>query len=757
VVDVSLLQSKLSGELGQSVNVEELSTSNDILDAAVVSVGRFGIVYAYVLEIISEKGKVVIEERNESTWNTEKMDLLTNVTNAAANKEFFQIVINPHERADTDHTCYVTTHRVMDGDPTRGRPPDIPYVIDERQSGFEPLMQNVCGTTITPELLAIQGLLIQAAIALSPITPVPGTELVGAIPFLRAVESIGRIGPDHLIGDAIADVLNLVTDVGLPGVVEMVTAAMLGGGQRPWMVKGTRFEIADFFDYDLDCYRGDSVELFFEVNAMLPSKIDSILQVFKELRSRGIPIGAYVALRFMAKSRALLGLARWNPTCSVEISMLRGLHGNTEALMRLQDAAFDNDGNVHWGQQNDLSQRQVETRFGNALEKWRRVLEDLEGTSLLFSTPFTNQHGLEVQLRNPNWTGWQSLDLEAKSSPSVVSGWGDQPSEIFCQNSSGRIMSRKRPSDSSDSGWTIVHHDQVKGRPVVLRSKDGRIELFVLFPDNRIKHCWQEGQPGGQWSTWDTLGLGDIGDIESDASIAAHTDGRLELFARAGPINQGRLFHCWAHWTNGPWSNFGARGNEQIISMPSVCHRSNFNTDQLIVVAKDGDGRVIEKHQIGASGDSGWSEWTEILPSLVDHTSGSTIAVEVSGTGATAHVLTFDNRGQVKETLEQARTLALSWHPWQSLPISAVRLNRESRLCTVQTNRLYLFGMSLQGEILVCEFQPGVGWREWQNLGGEFAGDVAAGVIDTDGKIEVVARAKSNQLMARRQIRAGVW
>jgi hypothetical protein len=755
VVNVQVLQSELSRELGESVNVEDLSSSNDILDSAVVSVGRFGIVYAYVLEVISEKGKVMIEERNRSTWNIEKHGLLTKVSDAAARKEFFQIVINPHERSDTDHTCYLTTHKVVDDDPANVELRNTQNVIDARRSGFEPLMQNICGTTVTPALLAIQGSLIAAAITLSPAIPVPGAGVVAAIPLLKAAESIGRIGPDHLIGDAIADVLNLVTDVGLPGIVEMVTATMLDQGQRDWIVKGTRFEISDFFDYDHDCYRGDSVELFFEVNPMLMSKIDMILEVFKDMREHGIAIGAYVSLRFMAKSHALLGLARWNPTCSVEISMLRGLHGNTEALNRLQEVAVNNDGYVHWGQQNDLSQRQVEARFGSALDKWRAVLQDLEDTSLLFSTDFTRRHGLEVQNRNPNWNGWQSLNFEGQSSPSVVSAWNNEPLDIFSQDMLGNIMSRKRPVDGSDASWTQVHSDRVKGRPIVVRSEDGRVELFVLFFDNRIKHCWQEGRPGGQWSSWDTLGYGDIGDIDSDPSIAAHTDGRLEVFARGGMINNWNLFHCWAHWTNGPWSNFGSRGRDQIVSMPSACHR-NFNSDQLVVVAKDGDGRVLEKHQIGVSGDSGWSEWTEIVPVVPDLAGGEPIAVDVSGPDATVHVLAFDSRGQVKETREQGITLGLRWTSWESLPRSTSRLDRGSRLTAVQTDRLYLFGMSIQGEILVCEFHPGNGWRNWQNLGGEFTGEVAAGV-HSNGIIEVVGRAKSNQLMARRQISPGVW
>jgi hypothetical protein len=762
VVDVPRLSAELTAELGELVHVTDLSSSNDILDAAVVSVGRFGIVYAYVLEIVNEAGKVMIEDRTPSTWNNAKARLLMDVADAVAHDQFFQLVINPHQRSDSEHTCYTITHRQVNGDPTSAGPPPLEPVISARQSSsFVSMMQNLCSTMVTPQLLNIQRLLTSAAIVANTTGGIAGIPV--AILLLKAAESIGRIGPDHLLGDAVVDVLNLVTDVGFPGIVEIVTAALLDGEQRtPWSVKGTRFDIADFFDYEHDCYRGDSVELFFEVDNLLAHKIDMILEVFKELRGRGLAIGAYVSIRFMARSRALLGLARWDPSCSVEIAMLRGLHGNSEALNRLQEVALNNGGYVHWGQQNDLSQRQVEARFGSALDQWRVVLEDLETSSMLFSTPFTRQHGLEVPLRDPNWTGWQRLNLLAQSSPCVVSAWNNQPLEIFSQNSLGVIVSRKRPSDGSDNDWAPVHNDHVKGAPVALRGNDGRIELFVLFLDQRIKHCWQEGQPGGQWSSWDTLGFLDIGDIDGDPSVVAHYDGRFELFARGGPINNWQLFNCWTHWTSGAWSNFAPRGSQPIISTPSACHRVGVVSDQIVVVAADGDGRVLEKHQIGASGDSGWSEWTEILPrggpSLGAFGGGSPIAVDVVGTGATVHVLAFDNQRQLRETLEEANTIALSWGSWHQLPLTEGlgRLDPGSRLATVQTDRLYLFGMSLRGELFVCEFHPGIGWREWQSLGGEFTGNVAAGV-HADGRIEVVARAKTDQLMARRQTSPAVW
>ena len=94
---------------------------------------------------------------------------------------------------------------------------------------------------------------------------------------------------------------------------------------EPWTVKGTRIEIADFFDYtNPDGYRGDSIEVFLPCDPADPTRlahlVDQLLDVFDNLRASGEQTTTYFALRSMAATRATLGLARWPAplsTCSV--------------------------------------------------------------------------------------------------------------------------------------------------------------------------------------------------------------------------------------------------------------------------------------------------------------------------------------------------------------------------------------------------------------------------------------------------------
>lgn len=140
----------------------------------------------------------------------------------------------------------------------------------------------------------------------------------------------------------------------------------------------------------------ESMEIFFAADDDLPRKAELVFAVFDNLRARGIPLAAYVSLRFLAPSKSLLATAAFEPiSCAIEISMLRGGRGNDEALAALQGIAIQNNGRIHWGQQNDLSARGVAAMNGERYVSWCRSLEAVEGTSPTFSNLFTKSHGLE--------------------------------------------------------------------------------------------------------------------------------------------------------------------------------------------------------------------------------------------------------------------------------------------------------------------------------------------------------------------------
>ena len=153
---------------------------------------------------------------------------------------------------------------------------------------------------------------------------IPGKEM-----FAVAAESIGKIGPDYKLGDVVAAALK----AGPPDVVDGILRGVIESAQRPWLVHGTRYQFPDNFDYENDCYRGDSVEIFFEADAELPRKVELVIDVFDDLRAQNMPLLAWISLRFMAPSESLIGMAAFSPvTCAIEVAMLRGGFGNDAPL-----------------------------------------------------------------------------------------------------------------------------------------------------------------------------------------------------------------------------------------------------------------------------------------------------------------------------------------------------------------------------------------------------------------------------------------
>jgi hypothetical protein len=799
VLDFAQLLPLLEQELGpEAIVVDEQSP--DALDAILVSVGRFGVIYAVVVEVHDETPFQVLELRRKKLWSEVEQELRagTGVAAAQAADDFLQVVISP-VRQGNDRQCYETIHRRVPGAriATAGEefglgPIASRSVVAERaNAALLPALvgQAFCADHITPELQTARDVLLAAGTVMAVQFPPFGA--IAAIPLFEAAASIARTGPDHRLGDVLADVFNLFTRSGFPQVLEGANAALLDGGQsdrlpppppdpafRPWLVHGSRSEIADFQDYGVDCYRGDSVELFFAADNVLPDKVNEIIGVFELMRARGVPIGAYISLRFLAASDALLGVTASSPSCAVEISMLRGLEGNREALNRLQDVARTNDGRVHWGQQNDLTPDDVAQAYGDRLARWKRKLGEFEGESITFSTPFTRARDLEPE-RVDAWAGWSESGITPRSGLGVVSAGGGMPLEVFAIDDTRTVNAGRRPANGPES-WRQISAQQVDetATPVPIRVHDGRIELFLRW-DDRIKHCWEEGRPGGPFSAWDEKGSfpgrGPI--IDGNPAVAEHLDRRLECFAleREPPH---RMLHTFQHGgiLGGTWSAVFTRTDRSVGGSPSGCVRSHTRsggaTDQMIVVsiaprddvAGVAFGTVVYSAQRGPASDSGWNDWAVLAPPdgagfIAAGGGGSPIAVNVTGPGMRPHVLAISDRGQVHEAVDDDNVTAIGWEPWRPLPPlpPTRRLDTSSRLATVQNQTLWLFGLAISGQVMAIEFVPGTGWQQWIDLGGNGTGNVAAGNLD-DGRIEVLVKPRGRGgLRTRRQNPDGQW
>jgi hypothetical protein len=823
VVDVARLADNLTRELipwWQRLffrrRIEVLENHDEhLLDAAVVSVGRFGIVYAYVLEAHDESMRAIVEKRERSSWEdvrdvnplTGQIRLIEQIDFGRTTDGFLQIVVNPYTDDSGRHVCFITTHEIEAGSPTDPVfAPELDYVMDRRAHrgthGFIPLMQLFCADRVTEPVRVLMGVLTGLAAEaintgalggtllapiVGPIASLAGVSVgiyVSSI-LLSAVDSLGRINPNHVVGDVIADMLNRIRGDNIPVlssmIIELVTSAMLESEQKPWNVredwdpvtsaprrnvKGTRFEIADFFDYEHDCYRGDSVEIFFAANVDLADKISRMLDIFQELRARNLQVGAYISMRFMARTRALLGMAQFDMTCAVEIAMIRGITGNQEALALLQEFALHNDGLIHWGQQNDRRRTDVEQQFSRNLDLWRAKFSSLAMHLERSYTPFSQQHGLYV-LRAVDSSAWGELGITGRNSPAVVSAGAGQPLQIFTLDSDRKLHTLQRDGSGSLGTWQEVQPDffNAATSPVVHRDPSGQIELFIRASDKRIKHSWQMIRAGGDFSAWDTKGLFNPGFSDSDVSVVTHLDGRIEIFSWAAastpPARQ--LLHVWQRWAGdaraGQWSEVFVEGTGMIESPPGTCFRRFSGTsDQLVVVAFRGNA-VVEMHHRGADWVGGWTDWTRITPSSgpipsITGLGGPIAFTRVAGADHIVHVLAIDVEGEVHETTEANLSLASwSWSAWQQLPTtnSFRGLDPNGRMSVVQSSdQVFLFGRSREGEVLVSKFQAMTGWSMWRSLGAEVDGNVVVGFLP-DGRIDIVARrASDNHLIVHR-------
>jgi hypothetical protein len=93
--------------------------------------------------------------------------------------------------------------------------------------------------------------------------------------------------------------------------------------------------------------------------------------------------------------------------------------------------------------------------------------------------------------------------------------------------------------------------ESIQTPPTLAQNRDGRLEVFIAAEDRMVWHCWQH--PSGGWSTWESLGApsGQLNRLIAPVVIR-NKDGRLEVFIAA---EDRMVWHCWQH-PSGGWSTW---------------------------------------------------------------------------------------------------------------------------------------------------------------------------------------------------------
>jgi hypothetical protein len=401
----------------------KIVSDDEALDAALVTVGRFGVIYSVVLKVVRSYG--LAETRVPSDWERVAQQL-RNPSDPIHDHRFLQVVVNPLERWPFGgHGCWVTHHDAVplpDRLPTeadrrnwRGREQraganaGASVAIDNRPGDFFDL---ICTTeNVRPRLhelvtwARVTGFLAPPPIGGPPLPPGSGLAFVAA----DLIDGVLRATTSERLGDLVAEICNLAVAQNLGFLVQVMNESMLAAGQSPVPaddpLTDLYYAILDRFNYrDRACItNGDSLEVAFDASA--GAHVDFVDGPLFDLTRRlldgsltGTPaaFGGYASMRFTARTRALLGIQKWDRTCIIEVAGLKSLSGMGTLLDALESAAKGMGATVHWGQRNNLIRSEVEAMYPS-IERWRQWLRYCSGGGPIeqFSTSYTERAGLE--------------------------------------------------------------------------------------------------------------------------------------------------------------------------------------------------------------------------------------------------------------------------------------------------------------------------------------------------------------------------
>jgi hypothetical protein len=484
-------EAKLRALFGQAKfggpNNFEVYYDDDVWRAAIIQVGRFGVVYSAVLKVLPQYG--LREQLVPSDWESVRgkiadptSNLFTPVGQGTPHR-FLQVAVNPIPSSNgTAHLCGITKRWTLPvdlvqpspmppvswggGSNVAGRPERVGNIVvpldptlsaprfsmagtgvawspdDSGITSFS-LLDSACADgnfmdgVVSGIYTEIENFLSNNAVAIGGGLAVAiGGGLAGAIatglgpgiaalaPFLLLILAFLALFLNALrnegstMGQAMNNLRNGLLGSSDPiqraaGILvwRAIAAEAFKSQQSPHDYSAISYAIMDGHNYnDISCtVNVRSVEIFFDAaDPNLIAFVDRLLQfeIDQEFQS-GKSVVGYVSLRFCMPSQGLIAPEAFPRTCAIECAGLADESGSTEfvdfAVALAQDPNIK--GVLHWGQQNDSTQSQIEFRFGDTpgspsgpLHNWRAALSKLTDNGRLdgFSSEFTRRAGLEV-------------------------------------------------------------------------------------------------------------------------------------------------------------------------------------------------------------------------------------------------------------------------------------------------------------------------------------------------------------------------
>jgi hypothetical protein len=170
------------------------------------------------------------------------------------------------------------------------------------------------------------------------------------------------------------------------------------------------------------------------------------------------------------------------------------------------------------------------------------------------------------------------------------------------------------PQDLSTGPGSAAGGLEIRGKPTLAKSADGRLELIVRTADANLWHIWQT-QVDGDWSSWRNMTGEDRTlsgtTISGDVAAQNNADGRIEIFART---RDGNLWHIWQSQPNSDWNQWNNLTTQRLmprgVSLAGDPFTGSSQNGGINVFALGTDGHLWRIRQQQANGN--WSDWENL-------------------------------------------------------------------------------------------------------------------------------------------------
>ena len=691
---------------------------DDWFDAALVSVGSLGIVYAVVLEVRDEYK--LSESREALKWKTVREQIMS-----PESKAFGKTGVDAHGVVRPVACVAVTIDPgTVDGDNsdcilmTRVAVPfsDLPSLkptLDPlgafcesdhlleflfeaaRAGGANPISALLIALPAVPAVVALALLLPPAAAALSVLATAAATVATAAAatsilyPLLKAAGA-----------GAIGDVVGLVLDKHPEWVGELshIVTTTFQGDTKGTPVVDIAHNVMGPRNAGECATRGIGLEIAFDADGSHVDFIDAALKLLKDEAAMGHLLGGWFSIRFVGKSRAILSPQKTKMTCMVEIVGLRTLSSTRILFDGLEALGRKFGGTQHWGMFNDL--RGVDVARGYPrLNTWRRVRWELtnDGTVHTFDSAFTQRAGLSdaprAQMVGPTVRSADKLDIFVTDAAGVIRTAAWEPAF----------------ADGWHGWWELAGGRAAPGAAVtgVSRSAD-KLDAFVVGTDGRVYTAAWEPSFGSGWHGW-----WPIGNLRAPAGASVQAVSRnkdkIDIFVTdlAGVVQTAAWEPAFGRW-HGWWPI----GNLRAPAGAPV-HAVSRGADKLDIFVTDLAGVVQTAAWEPAFAD-GWHGWWPI--GNLRAPAGAPVQA-VSRSADKIDIFATDLAGVVR-TAAWEPAFRDGWHGWWEIAGGRAAPGASVTAACRGPDRLDVFVVGTDGHVYTAAWEPGAsGWRGWWPVG----------------------------------------